>query len=156
VLARGANAADGVIHLAFIHDFANYAASAEADRTAITAMAGAIGARLGVPVESIPRERVMEHVGWIGGYFSLDKPVSSAKTRAFLGREPTHVGLIKVLDGFVRAIRRDRNCVGQQRDFLVEDASGCSTSHDVAHTAVARIQKRFARATAILRGDFSS
>ena len=34
-LRRGAAAADGVIHTAFIHDFANYAASAEADRRAI-------------------------------------------------------------------------------------------------------------------------
>ncbi|MEO8609153.1 MAG: SDR family oxidoreductase [Chloroflexota bacterium] len=34
-LRRGAAAADGVIHCAFKHDFANFAASAEADRCAI-------------------------------------------------------------------------------------------------------------------------
>src|SRR5579859_3936488 len=34
-LQRGAEAADGVIHTAFIHDFSNYARSAEVDRCAI-------------------------------------------------------------------------------------------------------------------------
>lgn len=38
-LKRGAAAADGVIHTAFIHDFASYAANAEVDKVAITAMA---------------------------------------------------------------------------------------------------------------------
>jgi len=37
-LQSGAAAADGVIHCAFIHDFSNYAASAEADRRAIEAL----------------------------------------------------------------------------------------------------------------------
>ncbi|MFF8929859.1 SDR family oxidoreductase [Streptomyces longwoodensis] len=39
-LRRGAAEADGVIHLAFIHDFQNYAAAAEADTRAIETMAG--------------------------------------------------------------------------------------------------------------------
>ncbi|MEU5665786.1 SDR family oxidoreductase [Streptomyces longwoodensis] len=39
-LRRGAAGADGVIHLAFIHDFQNYAAAAEADTRAIETMAG--------------------------------------------------------------------------------------------------------------------
>ena len=34
-LRKGAEAADGVIHTAFIHDFANYGPAAEADRRAI-------------------------------------------------------------------------------------------------------------------------
>ncbi|MFJ4485506.1 SDR family oxidoreductase [Streptomyces longwoodensis] len=39
-LRRGAAESDGVIHLAFIHDFQNYAAAAEADTRAIETMAG--------------------------------------------------------------------------------------------------------------------
>jgi nucleoside-diphosphate-sugar epimerase len=37
-LRRGAAAADGVIHLAFIHDFSQYQAAAATDQQAITAM----------------------------------------------------------------------------------------------------------------------
>jgi nucleoside-diphosphate-sugar epimerase len=41
-LVAGARACEGVIHLAFIHDFSAYAAAAETDRQAIEAMAGAL------------------------------------------------------------------------------------------------------------------
>ncbi len=37
-LRQAARSADGIIHLGFIHDFSNYAASAETDRQAILAM----------------------------------------------------------------------------------------------------------------------
>ena len=46
ILKRGASSADGVIHVGFIHDFANYAKSAETDRAAIQAMAAALTSRL--------------------------------------------------------------------------------------------------------------
>ncbi|MBV8681849.1 MAG: SDR family oxidoreductase [Caulobacteraceae bacterium] len=41
-LAAGAREADGVVHCAFIHDFANFLASCEADRRAIEAMVEAL------------------------------------------------------------------------------------------------------------------
>jgi len=41
-LCSGAAAADGVIHTAFIHDFANYGPAAEADRCAIETLGGAL------------------------------------------------------------------------------------------------------------------
>jgi nucleoside-diphosphate-sugar epimerase len=61
-------------------------------------IAEAVGAKLGVPVQSIPRERLMEHFGWIGPFFSIDKPASSSKTRDLVGWAPTHVGLIQDLE----------------------------------------------------------
>lgn len=42
VIRNGAAEADGVIHCAFIHDFANFAASAEADRKAIETIGDAL------------------------------------------------------------------------------------------------------------------
>ena len=41
-LARAADASDGVIHLAFKHDFSQFAANCEADRVAVEAMGGAL------------------------------------------------------------------------------------------------------------------
>lgn len=41
-LVSGARACDGVIHMAFIHDFSAYAAAAETDRRAVEALAGAL------------------------------------------------------------------------------------------------------------------
>ena len=58
-------------------------------------IAEAIGMKLGVPVQSIPSERVMEHFGWLGAFFSMDKPASNAKTRELVGWEPTQIGLIQ-------------------------------------------------------------
>ena len=41
-LVAGAQACDGVIHTAFVHDFTQFVANMETDRLAVTAMAGAL------------------------------------------------------------------------------------------------------------------
>ncbi len=49
-LRGGAAAADGVIHLAFIHDFNNYGPAAEADRRAVETLAAALADSRGRPL----------------------------------------------------------------------------------------------------------
>jgi nucleoside-diphosphate-sugar epimerase len=61
-------------------------------------IAEVIGRHLDVPVISIAPEDAAEHFGWIGAFFAADAPVSSAKTRALLGWEPTQPGLIEDLN----------------------------------------------------------
>ena len=57
-------------------------------------IAGAIGAALGVPVESIAADHAMTHFGWIGRFFGTEGSASSALTREWLGWNPTHPGLL--------------------------------------------------------------
>jgi nucleoside-diphosphate-sugar epimerase len=61
-------------------------------------IAEAIGKRLGVPVNSIPRAEAMGHFGFLGGFFSMDIPASNAKTRRELGWNPAHKGLLADID----------------------------------------------------------
>jgi nucleoside-diphosphate-sugar epimerase len=61
-------------------------------------IAAAIGRHLGVPVTSVAPENAMDHFGWIGAFFALDIPASSAITRQRLGWEPTGIGLLEDLD----------------------------------------------------------
>jgi nucleoside-diphosphate-sugar epimerase len=61
-------------------------------------IAEVIGRHLAVPVVSVGIERAIEHFGWLGGFFALDVPASSALTRTRLGWEPTHPGLIADLE----------------------------------------------------------
>jgi len=58
------------------------------------AIAEAIGRGAGVPVASIDPDDVEAHFGWIGAFFALDVPASSALTRARLGWQPTEAGLL--------------------------------------------------------------
>jgi nucleoside-diphosphate-sugar epimerase len=61
-------------------------------------IADVIGRRLNVPVVSKSREEAAEHFGWIGQFFAIDGPASSAQTRAALGWRPTQPGLLADLD----------------------------------------------------------
>jgi nucleoside-diphosphate-sugar epimerase len=78
-LRRGAAAADGVIHTAFIHDFSNIAASAETDRVAIEA--------LGATLEGSARPFVMTSAigllkpGCVGTEDDLPDPSSGGAHR---------------------------------------------------------------------------
>jgi nucleoside-diphosphate-sugar epimerase len=64
---------------------------------AARAIAEAIGAQLGLPVRSIDPDAALEHFGWIGGFFALDVPASSAITQATLGWAPTGPTLLEDL-----------------------------------------------------------
>lgn len=61
-------------------------------------VAEAIGRAYGLPVESVPAERVAEHFGWIGGFFGLDMAASSEATRRLLDWTPTGPTLIEDID----------------------------------------------------------
>jgi len=61
-------------------------------------IAAVIGRRLHVPVVSKSREAAADHFGWIGQFFAMDGPASSAQTRIRLGWQPTQPGLLADLD----------------------------------------------------------
>ncbi|WP_042369404.1 SDR family oxidoreductase [Streptacidiphilus neutrinimicus] len=61
---------------------------------AVRDIAAVIGRRLGLPVESVPQESF----GALGPIFATDQPASSARTRAALGWQPAHPGLLDDLE----------------------------------------------------------
>ncbi len=61
-------------------------------------IAAAIGRRLDLPVVSIPIETAGEHFGWLGPFFTLDVPASSALTQRWLGWQPVGPSLLADLD----------------------------------------------------------
>jgi len=58
-------------------------------------IAGAIGKRLGLPVESVAPEDAMAHFGWLGMFANVDMPATSRITQETLGWKPTHTGLLE-------------------------------------------------------------
>ncbi len=54
-----------------------------------------IGQQLNLPTVSIPTEKAAEHFGWIGRFFALNGPASAVKTKARLGWQPAHIGLLE-------------------------------------------------------------
>lgn len=61
-------------------------------------IAGTIGRHLSLPVTAIAPETAANHFGWLGVFFSLDVPASSALTRERLGWRPTQTGLLDDLE----------------------------------------------------------
>jgi nucleoside-diphosphate-sugar epimerase len=61
---------------------------------AVRDIAAVIGRRLGLPVEAVPQEGF----GPFGSIFAMDQPASSARTREFLGWQPTHPSLLEDLE----------------------------------------------------------
>jgi nucleoside-diphosphate-sugar epimerase len=61
-------------------------------------IAGTIGRHLSLPVTAIAPETAAYHFGWLGVFFSLDVPASSALTRERLGWRPTQTGLLDDLE----------------------------------------------------------
>jgi hypothetical protein len=61
-------------------------------------IAEVIGRQLNVPVVSKSREEAADHFGWIGNFFGIDGPASSAQTQQSLGWRPVQPGLIADLD----------------------------------------------------------
>jgi nucleoside-diphosphate-sugar epimerase len=57
-------------------------------------IAEVIGRHLNVPVVSKSREEAAGHFGWIGLFFGMDSPASSAQTQKQLGWRPVQPGLI--------------------------------------------------------------
>jgi nucleoside-diphosphate-sugar epimerase len=61
---------------------------------AVRDIAGVIGRRLGLAVESVPQE----NFGPLGPIFAADQPSSSTQTRDALGWQPTHPSLLEDLE----------------------------------------------------------
>jgi len=64
----------------------------------IREIAEVIGRHLNVPVVSKSREEAANHFGWIGHFFGIDAPASSAQTQAQLAWRPVQPGLIADLN----------------------------------------------------------
>jgi nucleoside-diphosphate-sugar epimerase len=67
-------------------------------------IAEAIGRAFDLPVASIPADQVIEHFGWIGGFFGADAATSSAATRELLGWTPTGPTLVDDIDAGAYAV----------------------------------------------------
>ena len=57
-------------------------------------IAEALGRALDLPVASVDPAEAGEHFGWIGAFFAVDMPASSALTQERLGWTPSHPGLL--------------------------------------------------------------
>jgi nucleoside-diphosphate-sugar epimerase len=60
-------------------------------------IAEAIGHGLDVPARSVDADQAGEYVGFLASFVTLDNPTTAVRTRALLGWEPTHRGLLAEL-----------------------------------------------------------
>lgn len=72
----------------------HYIAAAE-EGTPMREIATVIGQHLNIPVISKSKEEAAEHFGWFTHFASIDTPASSAKTRQWLGWNPTGITLLE-------------------------------------------------------------
>jgi nucleoside-diphosphate-sugar epimerase len=61
-------------------------------------IAEVIARHLNLPLVSVDPAEAADHFGWLGAFFSWDAPASNELTRARLGWEPTHQGLLADLE----------------------------------------------------------
>lgn len=61
-------------------------------------IAEAIGRGLGLPVTGVPPAEAGAHFGWLAGFFSVDNPTSSARTRKEFGWDPVGPTLVEDLE----------------------------------------------------------
>ena len=61
-------------------------------------IARTISEKLHLPLVSKPLEEADQHFGFFGNFAKIDCPASSEKTRASLGWEPKHPGLIRDME----------------------------------------------------------
>jgi nucleoside-diphosphate-sugar epimerase len=61
-------------------------------------IAEVIARHLNLPLVSVDPGDATDHFGWLGAFFSWDAPASNELTRARLGWEPTHPGLLADLE----------------------------------------------------------
>ncbi len=62
-------------------------------------IAEAIGRGLGLPARGVAPAAAESHLGFLARFAQLDNPTSSARTRQWLGWQPTHPGLLADLAG---------------------------------------------------------
>lgn len=84
-----------LFRLAFENAGAGTVLHAVADEgVAIRDIAEVIGAKLDLPVVSIPPEQAREHFGFLSGFIGVDAPASSVQTQKQTGWHPWRPGLI--------------------------------------------------------------
>jgi nucleoside-diphosphate-sugar epimerase len=67
--------------------------------TPFRSIAEAIGKGLGLPARSVNPDEAPQYVGFLAGFAKADNPASSARTRALLGWEPSHAGVLEDIAG---------------------------------------------------------